>query len=284
MNGTYNNTFFLNLILLGGTTGEKIAATRAAGFDEAEIWREDVEAFAQGPAALAALCKAQGLGLTDVMVLRDFPGAPAHLREQKRDQALQMLQMAVAIGTDTVQCPATSLADFDPLRVDEDLRWLAREAAALGLKVSYEAIAWSTLDSDVPAAWARLDRLNEPNLGLAVDLFHICARGRGVEDLFAVPVEKIYQLQLSDVAEPVSIDNREHLIHTARHHRVLPGEGRFELEPFIAYLRELRYCGPVGIEVFSDELKSRPAEDVARLAMVALRNTWYGPRGAGGTC
>jgi 4-hydroxyphenylpyruvate dioxygenase len=276
MNSHNNNRFFLNFILLGGTTAEKVAATRAAGFDEAEVWREDVEAFAPGATELGDLCRAAGLALTDVMVLRDFPGAPPRLRNEKRQQAIEMMEIALAIGTDTVQCPATTLTDFDPAQVDGDLRWLACEAASRGLRVSYEAICWSTLDSVLPEAWARVQRLDEPNLGLAVDVFHICARGRDVADLFGIPMDRIYQLQLSDLIEPVSIDNREHLIHTARHHRVLPGRGRFDLAPFVRYLQERGYSGVVGVEVFSDELKALPADDAARRAMAALREVWGG--------
>lgn len=269
-----SNKTFLNFILLGGTTEQKIAATRAAGFDEAEIWKEDVQAYPGSPSELKAHVAQVGLGLADVMVLRDFAGAPQHLHEEKRSQAIQMLDMAVAIGTDTVQSPATTLADCDPDKVDEDLRWLAREASKRGLRISYEAMAWSVLDHNLPAAWERLQRVGESNIGLVVDLFHTCSRNRGVEDLEGIPVDRIFQLQLSDLIEPVSTDNIEHLIDTARHRRVLPGEGRFNIAPFIEQLRCDGYQGPVGVEVFSDTLKGQPPELAARLAMASLREIW----------
>lgn len=268
------NKTFLNFIALGATTERKITATAAAGFDEAEIWNEDVAAFTASPDALKGLFAQARLGVADIMVLRDFAGAPAHLHEQKRLQALQMLDMAVAIGTDTVQSPATSLVDHQPEKVDDDLRWLAREAATRGLRIAYEPISWSTLDRTLPAAWKRIERVGEPNIGIVVDLFHVCVLERPVKDLEGIPVERIFQLQLSDLIEPVSVDDIEHLIDTARHRRVLPGQGRFDLAPYLDYLRGQGYQGPVGVEVFSDVLKAQAPEITARQAMAALRQVW----------
>ncbi|MBD8094595.1 sugar phosphate isomerase/epimerase [Pseudomonas fluorescens] len=271
---TATNKTFLNFIMMGGSTEQKIAATRAAGFDEAEIWKEDVQAWPGSPDELKIRLAQAGLSLADIMVLRDFAGAPPYLHDEKRAQATQMLDMAVSIGTNTVQSPATTLVDCDPDKVDEDLRWLARQAAARGLRISYEAMAWSVLDHNLPAAWERIQRVGEPNIGIVVDLFHCCTRNRGAEDLDGIPVERIFQLQLSDLIETVSTDNLEHLIDTARHRRVLPGTGRFDIAPFIKRLRRDGYSGPVGVEVFSDELKAQPAELTARMAMASLRQIW----------
>lgn len=271
---TSTNKTFLNFILLGGTTEQKIAATRDAGFDEAEIWLEDVQRYPGSPDELKAQVEQAGLRLQDVMVLRDFAGAPSHLHEEKREQAVKMLDLAVAIGTDTVQSPATTLRDCEPDKIDEDLRWLARQAADRGLRIAYEGIAWSVLDHNLPAAWERVQRVGASNVGLVVDLFHTCVRNRGVEDLEGIPVDRIFQLQLSDLIEAASIDDMDHLIDTARHRRVLPGQGRFHLAPFIERLRRDGYAGPVGVEVFSDELKALPAQAAARLAMASLREVW----------
>jgi 4-hydroxyphenylpyruvate dioxygenase len=275
MTSSINKTF-LNFILLGGSTEQKIMACREAGFDEAEIWQEDVQAYQGSPNELRVRVEQSGLRLQDVMVLRDFAGAPPHLHEEKRMQAIQMLDLAVAIGTDTVQSPATTLHDCNPDKIDEDLRWLAREAASRGLRIAYEAIAWSVLDHNLPAAWARVERVGAANIGLVVDLFHTCVRDRGVEDLDGIPVDRIYQLQLSDLVETVSIDNMPHLIDTARHRRVLPGQGRFNLKPFVEKLHGDKYVGPVGVEVFSDELKALPPQVAARMAMASLRKVWPG--------
>ncbi len=77
---------FLNLVLLNGEPEEKLRAAHAAGFDQVEIWREDVQASAQGTLALAQLAAQQQLTFTNLQVLRDFTGAPDRERQQKREE------------------------------------------------------------------------------------------------------------------------------------------------------------------------------------------------------
>ncbi|KOG03534.1 Sugar phosphate isomerase/epimerase Precursor [Pseudomonas syringae pv. aceris] len=67
------------------------------------------------------------------------------------------------------------------------------------MRIAYEGIAWAVLDHNLPAAWARVQRVGAANIGLVVDLFHTCVRDRGVEDLDGIPVDRIFRLQFSDV-------------------------------------------------------------------------------------
>jgi len=39
---TGHHRLFLNTVLLGGTAEAKLAAARAAGFEQVELWRQDV--------------------------------------------------------------------------------------------------------------------------------------------------------------------------------------------------------------------------------------------------
>ena len=66
------NPLFINTILLGGGTLDKVAAARAAGFDQIELWRQDVEAYGNHRDSLPSVLKQRGLGLTDYQVLLDF--------------------------------------------------------------------------------------------------------------------------------------------------------------------------------------------------------------------
>jgi 4-hydroxyphenylpyruvate dioxygenase len=59
------NPLFVNTILLGGTTREKITAASLAGFGEIELWRQDVEQEMGGADAVRQRLKEFHLGLTD---------------------------------------------------------------------------------------------------------------------------------------------------------------------------------------------------------------------------
>jgi 4-hydroxyphenylpyruvate dioxygenase len=264
------NPLFINTILLGGPTMQKLAAAKAAGFAQVELWRQDVEAYDAGATALGQHIRQLGLGLTDHQVLLDFDGAPDEIRDAKREEAIALLDRAHALGATTVLTPASTRKDVVAERVIDDLRWFAREAATRGIRVAYEGMAWSTLTYTVPAAWATIQAVGEPNMGLVVDAFHMFARGRDANDLRDIPAARIFLLQLSDLMEDIDLPN---IIEIARHRRLLPGQGRFPVTNLVARVLEAGYTGPIGLEVFNDAMKARDPMDVAQEAMAALRKT-----------
>jgi len=265
-----HHLLFLNTILLGGTPQAKIAAARAAGFDQIELWRQDLDAFARGPTAMASALRENDVGLTDYQVLLDFDGAPDARRAAKRHEALTMLDTAAALGADTVLAPASTDRACVGARVVDDLGWLATQARQRGLRVAYEAMAWSTVNPTLPMAWQCVQQVGADNLGVVVDAFHIFVRGRDAADLAGIPMDRIFLVQLSDLAHGVAL---AHVIQTARHSRLLPGAGHFPLPALLARLLSSGYQGPIGLEVFNDTLKAQPPEGVAHQAMTALNHT-----------
>lgn len=263
-----NHPLFLNTVLLGGSTADKIAAAGSAGFDQVELWRQDLDTHPGGaPGVLRALGQAR-LGLTDFQVLLDFDGAPGGRRTAKRQEALQMLDLAVQLNATTLLAPASTDPHCDAARIVEDLAWLARQAAARGLRIAYEAMAWSTVNHTTPAAWRCVQAASQPNLGMVIDAFHLFATGRDASDLDGIPMQRIYLVQLSDLASDVS---SEKVKAVARHGRLLPGDGHFPLASLLQRLAAGGYAGPIGLEVFNDELQARDPAEVAQEAMAALR-------------
>jgi 4-hydroxyphenylpyruvate dioxygenase len=262
-----HNPKFLNLVLLNGEPEEKLRAARAAGFEQVEIWRDDVQA------STPQLAKQLQLGFTNVQVLRDFTGAPDRERQQKREELRQFIQIAQTIGCDTIQAPASTREDCVASRIDEDLRWMASEAARYNMRIMYEPMAWCSVDNTLPLAWERLQQLDQPNIGLVVDLFHICALGGDASQLDGIPADRIYEVQLCDMAEMPPQD-KQPLSEYARHQRLLPGDGIIEVERFVDKLKSAGYSGPVGIEVFNDKLKAQPADVAAHKAWQALNRYW----------
>lgn len=269
-----NNPVFLNLVLLEGQPLTLLHAAKQAGFDEVEIWQENVLAAEGGAEAIRAQAQRLNLGFTNCQVLRDFAGAPRVLREEKRQQAQQFFQLAQAIGCRTVQAPACTRTDCQADLIDEDLCWLSAEAARHDLRIMYEPMAWSTVDNRLGPTWQRLKRLDLPNVGLVVDLFHIAARGDDASALDAIPADRIYEVQLCDMAEAVTPGDMTQLMETARHCRLLPGDGILPIATFVAALQRKAYRGPVGIEVFNDRLKPQAPQSAAAQAFAALRRCW----------
>lgn len=273
------NPLFINTIVLSGTVEQKVAAACAAGFDQIELWRQDVESYLGNLESFGQWIQRQPIGITDYQIIRDFDGAPEEIREKKRAEALDALDAAVRIGAGIVLTTASTDPSCDASRVDEDMRWLAREAAMRKLKIAYEYLAWSIVNFTLPAVWDIVKRLNEPNLGLVIDDFHTFARGRDARDLEGIPMNRIYLVQLSDLNQgklyhPDHPYYREQVVDTARHHRLLPGHGQFPIETILQPLKEANYSGPIGVEVFNDDMKAQDPQKVALEAMSALRKIW----------
>lgn len=150
---------------------------------------------------------------------------------------------------------------------------MASEAARYNMRIMYEPMAWCSVDNTLPLAWERLQRLDQPNIGLVVDLFHICALGGDASQLDGIPADRIYEVQLCDMAEMPPQD-KQPLSEYARHQRLLPGDGIIEVERFVDKLKSAGYSGPVGIEVFNDKLKAQPADVAAQKAWQALNRYW----------
>ncbi|MBK4764859.1 MAG: sugar phosphate isomerase/epimerase [Pantoea sp. Brub] len=269
------NIKFLNLILLNGKLRQKLQAAYSAGFNQVEIWQEDI--YIQNDfseiSSIAQFAIEKGIGFTNLQVLRDFTGIPINYQKQKRKELYQFIKLAQAIGCDTIQAPATTRTDCIIDKIDDDLKWMASEAIRHNMRIMYEPMAWCSVDNTLPLAWERLQRINQPNVGLVIDLFHICALGGDVLQLDGIPVDRIYEVQLCDITKQ-PLKDKKSLMQVARHERQLPGNGIINIECFIDKLKRIGYQGPIGIEVFNDHLKCLPPDEVAYQAWCSLNRYW----------
>jgi len=259
---------FLNTVLLGGTPKEKLVAARDAGFDQVELWTNDVDGFPGGASAIRDFATARGLGLADYQVLLDFDGAPGERRAAKRAEAEHMLDTAVTLGASTVLVPASTDPECDHARIADDLAWLVDQAHTRELRIAYEGMAWSTVNNTIQRAWQAICDLDRRHVGLVVDAYHLFVIGGRATDLDGIDPDRIFLVQLSDVEDQVAPSE---YMDFARHSRLLPGEGRFPLANLIEQLDGMGYRGPLGLEVFNDALKAEPPVIIAAKAYAALQ-------------
>jgi sugar phosphate isomerase/epimerase len=143
---------------------------------------------------------------------------------------------------------------------------LCDRAADHGLLVHLEWLAWSRIP-DLATAWDVVRLADRDNGGLNVDTWHCARTGTTVEDLRAVPGERVLAVQLDD--GPVEAE--DDLVEATLHRRLLPGEGDFDLAGYLGALRDVGAVAPVGVEVFSDDLHALGPRQAARRAAVATR-------------
>jgi 4-hydroxyphenylpyruvate dioxygenase len=155
-----------------------------------------------------------------------------------------------------------AVADLD--RLAEQLAAAADRAAAHGLRIAYEALAWGRHVSTWDRSWEAVRRAAHPALGICLDSFHVLSRGGDPAGFADVAPGKIFFLQLAD-APHLEMD----VLQWSRHHRLFPGQGAFDLPGFLAHVLDAGYDGPLSLEVFNDVFRQA---DPARTAVDAMRS------------
>ena len=155
----------------------------------------------------------------------------------------------------------------DDARAAGQLTELAERAAARGLRVAYEALAWGRHVSTWEHSWRVVQRSGHPALGLCLDSFHILSRSTDAAAVSDLPGDKVFFLQLAD-APRLSMD----VLQWSRHHRLFPGQGAFDLATFVDAVLSTGYRGPLSLEVFNDVFRQAdPARTADRRHALAAR-------------
>ena len=261
--------FGMDTISLAGPLEAKLAAMREAGFSQVMLKANDVVGHPQGLDAAVKAVRESGLRGTGFQVLRDFEGLSGHLHDYKVDIAKSMLQMCSALGCGVLlACSSTSVhATQDLDHIARDLRKLAMLALPLGIKVAYEGLSWGRTVNEFVTAWDVVNRADCPNLGLALDSYHIFAAKTPLDEIDYLEPSRIFLVQLADFMwqETRTFEER---MSTARTFRVFPGEGVHSdaLAELVIKLDKLGYRGDYSFEVFNEDYLNLPLPAVAERA------------------
>jgi 4-hydroxyphenylpyruvate dioxygenase len=253
-------------VCLSGTLTDKLQAAADAGFDGVEIFEPDLVASQASPEEIVALAARLGLTLDLYQPFRDAEGVTEteFAGVLRRARAKFALMQRLGIGTMLV-CSnvATATIDDDDVSASQ-LRRLGEEAAAHGVRIAYEALAWGRFVDDYRHAWRVVELADHEAVGTCLDSFHILSRGHDPAAIEEIPGSKIFFLQLAD-APLLTMD----VLSWSRHHRLFPGEGGFDLGAFLGHVLRAGYDGPLSLEVFNDIFRQT---DVARTALQARRS------------
>lgn len=253
-------------VSVSGTLEQKLTAIAAAGYDSVEIFETDLLSCAASPREIARQLDDLGLTCALYQPFRDFEGMPGDLRQRAFDRAERKFDVMAELGTDRIlfcsNCSPYSLGEQD--RIVDDFRALGERAAARGVLVGYEALAWGRHVYDHRQVWEIVKAVDHPSIGILLDSFHSLSRGIPNESLAEIDPAKIVFVQLAD-APLLSMD----LLFWSRHFRCMPGQGDLPVAGFVAELLKLGYDGPLSLEIFNDRFR---AGSTALVAQDGLRS------------
>jgi 4-hydroxyphenylpyruvate dioxygenase len=259
-------------VSLSGTLMEKLEAAAGAGFDAIEIFDQDLVSSELHPAEIRRRATDLGLEIAMLQPLRDVEGTDPETFRRSLHRAGRKFDVAYELGAPLVLlCAnvATATIDDDGV-VIEQLRTVGELAADMGVRVAYEALAWSTFVNDYRRAWRLAAAANHPSVGVCLDSFHILSRATPLAEIGSLPADRLFFVQLAD-APRLSMD----LLTWSRHFRVFPGQGDWDLVDFTDRVLRAGYEGPISIEVFNDVFRQTdPAATAlsARQSLLALED------------
>ncbi|GAA0008421.1 hypothetical protein BRDID11002_84300 [Bradyrhizobium diazoefficiens] len=171
-------------VSLSGALDEKLRAIAAAGFDEVEIFENDLLSFGAGPRDIAKLCRDLNLKICAFQPFRDFEGMPEPQRARNFARAERKFDLMQELGTDLLlicsNVSPSSLGGID--RAADDFRELGDRAAKRGLRVGYEALAWGRHVNDYRDAWEIVRRADHPRSASSSTVFMHSPRLSGPRD------------------------------------------------------------------------------------------------------
>ncbi|MCR6482930.1 TIM barrel protein [Amycolatopsis sp. OK19-0408] len=264
-------------VCLSGTLEDKLTAAARAGFDGVEIFENDLVASSWPAKEIGEHCAELGLSIDLYQPFRDFEAVPPDVLARNLRRAELKFDVMAALGADTMLvCSSVSpdAVDDDDLAA-EQLHLLADRAAARGIRIAYEALAWGRFVNTYEHSWRIVRRAAHPALGLCLDSFHILSRGSDPAAIRTIPGEKLFFLQLAD-APRLQMD----VLQWSRHHRLFPGQGAFDLTAFTGHVLAAGYRGPLSLEVFNDVFRQA---DPAPAAVDAMRSLLVLQESLGGT-
>src|SRR5437773_8743733 len=155
-----------------------------------------------------------------------------------------------------------SLGGID--RAAADFRELGEGAAARGLRVGFEALAWGRHVNDYRDAWEIVRRADHASVGVILDSFHALAPSFPVRAIESIPADKIFLVQLAD-APKLGLD----VLSWSRHFRCFPGLGDLPVAGFMEAVLAAGDAGPLSLEIFNDQFRAGSA---VRTATDGLRS------------
>jgi len=259
-------------VSVSGTLDSKLWAIAEARFEGIEIFENDLLSHPGSARGVGGMIRELGLKCTVFQPFRDFEGMPPELRQYVFDRAERKFDVMQELGTDLVLvCSNVSPAALgDRGRIVDDFHELGERAARRGLRVGFEALAWGRHIWDHRDAWAVVQAVDHPAVGLILDSFHSLARAVPIESLRCIDPQKIFLVQIAD-APWLTMDP----LSWSRHFRCMPGQGDLPLVDYVSTLVEIGYDGVLSLEIFNDRFRASAASEVtvdARRSLTLLHD------------
>lgn len=240
----------------------RVEAAAKAGFVGMSLWHTDLEHLLDNwtPADLKQILDDNGIVHTEIEFLLDWFKSGEERRRSDETRRM-MLSTAEALGSHHIKVGDLSGARPPMAALAEAFAEVCRNAAEHGTRVGYEMMPVAAINT--PAKAVELaDMAGEPNGGVVIDLFHVVRGHIPFADVAAIPPERLLGIELNDGPAESDLD----FVLEATDHRLLCGEGEWDVKGFVETMLKAGYPGPWGVEILSSTHRVLPVDEMAQRA------------------
>ena len=240
----------------------RVEAAARAGFTGMGFWHADLEHILERRSLkeMRKILDDNGIKHVELEFLTDWflDGE----RKKKSDlQRGKLLAAAEALGARHVKVGDFYRETCAMPRLVESFAELCADAAGHGTKIGFELMPFAMIDT-LAESVAMVEGSGAKNGGIVLDLWHLVKLGISYDSLRGLPSQYVVSVELNDGTFQAPWSLHEDTVN----HRRFCGEGEFDVKGFVQTMRKLGFEGPWGIEVLSEELRTRPLEELTRRA------------------
>ncbi len=248
----------------------KIELATAAGYDGIELWINDIYDHVGRGGEVEEVEKAladNGLIVPSIIAIRQWGDMDGWEYQLVKDEARRRFALGARLGAPfVVATPPLELERQEhlPERYG-DLLEIGREE---GIKPTFEYISFFKSVYNLADAWRIVQETDDADSSIILDAFHNWNSNSSLDDLRAIPVEKISHYHIDDAHpdKPATTQKDPD--------RVMLGEGQIDLAAEIAVLKEKGYDSTMSLELFNAELWEQNPLEVISTGLERMKALW----------
>ena len=247
---------------------DKIQWVGEAGYDGIELWINDVFEYVARGGEVSDLEKAlsdQGLIVPSVIAMRQWGDFEGWEHQLVLDEARRRFALGARLGapfivaTPPLENPKTS-------HLATRYRELLEIGREEGIRPTFEYISFFKSVCTLKRAWEIVQEADDPDATLILDAFHNWNSNSTMQDLRAIPLERISHYHIDD-ADPVKPSGSQ-----KDPDRVMPGDGQIDLSAEIQVLREIGYDGTVSLELFNSDWWAKNPQETLKIGLERMKS------------
>ena len=221
---------------------------RKYGFDAIELKYNRIKNI--DCATLKCELKEQNVEVGGIGAIKLPVGVPKKILDGYMEKLNDMCEIASLIGDPYILVNMCDVAEkeYSIANVDGAMECISNFVKVTKRYDKRIALEVTGFDAKMPFHFSDaiqiVNSFRNDGVGLIMDLYHLCGMKEKVSDFYPLHKEDIIVVHVSD-----GFFNADGSYSDAK--RCYPGQGEFDLEKYYKIIRDIKYDGPVSIEVFN---------------------------------